>query len=225
MAWEEYRAQMTQESTIYYNYHSLQNQLSAGNSTLQTSSFASTSDAAGSSVESEVARGKAAELLTVLANANKNVTNLVALLKEKAVLTDILRRGIPPPPNYGSRAMEIGKRITEQYKLVGEGVQRVNSTLQRYHDDEVHLDPGINQLANKLRLELIQNLDGLRSGSNQPVVNTSSVAATIRPATHVTQHHAANAAHIQQQAMAQRRAILMQHAQQVQQKAGQQLKH
>lgn len=211
-AWEEYRAQMTQESTNYYNYRSLQNQLTSGSSALQTASVA-TSGPAESIVKAETGRETGAELLTVLKNANTNVINLISLLKEKAVFVEYEYRGIPLPPNVTARAAEVGKRITEQYKLVGEGVQRVNSTLQRCHDGKIGLDPTVNQLANKLRLELIRNLDGLSSGSGHPAVTTSSAVAE---AAQLTQQQ------IQQRAQAQQRAILMQH--QVHQ-AGQHLKH
>ena len=215
-AWEEYRAQMTQESRNYYNYQSLQNQLNTGSSALETASVA-TADPIESRIKTETQRKRDAELLTVLTNANTNVINLIGLLRDKAILAEHHRRGIPLPPNLSARGLE--EKITEQYKLVGEGVQRVNSTLQRCHDGEVGLSPTVNQLANQLRSELLRNLDGLRSGSDQSALNTSNVAAAVRQAAHLNQ---LTQQHIQQRAQAQQRAILLQH--QIQQ-AGRHLKH
>lgn len=212
-AWEEYRAQMTQESRNYYNYQSLQSQLDTGSSALQTASVA-TADPTGSRV-TETWRERDTELLTVLTNANTNVLNLIGLLREKAMLTEHQRRGIPLPSNLTPRALE--EKITKQYRLVGEGVQRVNSTLQRCHDGG--LSPTVNQLANQLRSELLRNLDVLRSGSDQLAVNTSNVAAAVRQAAHLNQ---LTQQHIQERAQAQRRAILMQHQMQ---QAGRHLKH
>ena len=226
VAWDEYRAQMTRESTNYYNYHSLQNQLATAQGSLQAASLAPTLGNELSNVKPEAGRDskpshQATELLTVLSNTNKNVENLIGLLDSKVTLrsmvSDFQRRLMPAPPNLMGKIMESGRLITEHYALVEEGVKRVNATLQKCHTGQIHLEPGANQLANDMRSRLIKNLDTLRSGSKQPVMNATSVAGPSSHAGGVSQQHAA---YIQRliQARAQQRAILQQPQKQQQQR-------
>ena len=229
-AWDEYRAQMTKESTSYYNYHSLQNQLATAQGSLQAASLAPTLS---NELKPEVGRDskpshQSTELLNVLRSTNQKVENLIGLLDNKAalksMLSDFQRQCVPAPHSLMDKIMESGRLITEHYALVQEGVMRVNGNLQKCHTREIHLEPGTNQLANDMRSRLIRNLDILRSGSNQPVTNATSIAGPSSHSGVVSQQQVAFVRHAQRllQAREQQRAILLQHQRQQQQRqAGQ----
>ena len=208
-AWEDYQAQMTS-----YNYRSLQSKLDEGDAVAQLSSNSALSGVKLEPGRENVLLKSAAELLTLLTNTNRSVKNLIRLLHDNATFESELNmyqcRGVAPPPNLTARVVESGKQITAHYAQVGEGVNRVNSTLQKCHSGEIQLDSGVNQLANQMRSELIRNLDQLRSGSNQPVATMSTVGG-VSQSSRVTQQQIAQ--HLQQQ-----RALLMQ---QQQRQAGQ----
>jgi transcriptional regulator ATRX len=236
-AWDEYRDQMTKESTNYYNYHSLQNQLATVHGPLQTATLA---PQLGQDVKPDagVQSHQSTELLALLSNTNRSVKNLINLLDSKVVLRSMLgdyqRRLVPVPHNVTTKVMENGKLITEHYALVEEGVKRVNATLQKCHTGEIYLEPGANHLANEVRSQLIRNLDILRSGSKQPAMLASSIAGPSAHAGAVSQQQAAFIQHAQRMAQAraqqtaqaqltaraQQTAILLQHQRQQQTQAG-----
>lgn len=161
-AWEEYRHQITKDSTRYYN--SLQSQLDTAGSSGNTAAslVQALNNGITSKPEMKMSIG-AGELLTILSNTNRNVKDLIQNLTDKErlgrALMDYQRRGITPPPNLTLALVQNGKYITTLYPLIHDGVKRVNSALQMCHSGEIYLDPKMNQIVNGLRSELTKNLD------------------------------------------------------------------
>lgn len=183
-AWDDYRAQIAQYDNATY-YNALQNQLdsaTSGGGPLQLALGQSGNSLPGSSgvkpeggaanQQQQQRQLQGSLLLTVLSNTTRNVKNLIGLLQEKASLSakqsEYMRYHHPIPPTITSQILKNNRQITGHYALVDEGVTKVNSTLQKCHTGEIYLEPGVNQLANQLRAQLIANLDILRSGSKNP---------------------------------------------------------
>jgi hypothetical protein len=181
-AWDDYRAQIAQ-----YDYSALQNQLdtaTAGGASLQQAvGQSSLPSASGVKNEGGILNHalqqqqrqhqlQAAQLLTILSNTNRNVENLISLLREKASIgaqhADNVRRGVRVPTALAVKMALNNKNISEHYALVDQGVTRVNSTLHKCHLGQIYLEPGVHKQANEQRAKLITNLEILKSGSKNP---------------------------------------------------------
>ena len=188
-AWDDYRSQIAQYDNAAY-YSALQNQLDEATASvegrpLQLVVQSSNGLPGGPGMKTEGVGGPnqtqqqtqqqqhANRLLTVLSNTNRNVTNLICFLQEKASLgtqqQDFQHRHIPLPPKLLTKIRVNDRNITAHYALVEQGVKIVNSTLQKCHVGQMYLEPGANKMANHLRSQLIANLDVLRSGSRNPL--------------------------------------------------------
>ena len=223
-AWEGYKAQMTSQSTSYYNFQALQSKLEASEM-LQSEATQIPPNTAGPSglpndnIIKATNQG-ASDLMRLLSDTIGAVKKLIGFIGDKGLLeaqqAEYRRRGLPPPANLVPMILENGTKITQLYAVVGDGVNRVNTTLQRCHTGEIQLNPALNQVANRLRSELIRYLDKLQSGSNQSLGSISMAGRSVGPAHHPQMHPQAVARmHTQQFAHPlpdqQQRVILHQH--------------
>lgn len=223
---EEYKAEVTSRSTNYYNYQALQSKLKASEM-LQSGEMQISSNTAGpSGMHSDnvikVTNHGASDLMRLLSNTIAAVKQLIEFINDRGMLdaqqAEYRRRGLTPPPTLAPMIMENGAKITRQYAAVRDGVHRVNTSLQKCHTGEIQLNPALNQLANRMRSDLIRYLDKLQSGSNQSFGNFGVAGRPVAPAHQLQMHQqTVPGMHLQQFAHSladhQQQVILQQHGQ------------
>lgn len=178
-AWEGYKAQMTSQSTSYYNYQALQSKLKASEMLQSEETQIPPNMAGPSGLQNDnilkITNQGASDLMRLLSDTIGAVKKLIGFIGDKGLLeaqqAEYRRRGLPPPTTLIPMIHENGAKITQLYGVVGDGVHRVNTTLHKCHTGEIQLNPALNQVANRLRTELIRYLDKLQSGSNQSLGN------------------------------------------------------
>ena len=172
---------MTAQSTSYYNYRALQSNLQASEM-LQNDQAQLAPNVSGIAPLLHIPNKGASELISILSNTVADVKKLMVFLHDKGVLearqNEYRHCGMILPPNLSALSIENDKKITVHYAIVGEGVKRVNTVLQKCHTGEIRLNETLNQLANRLRAELIKYLERLSSGVNHSLTSFSTGTPT-----------------------------------------------
>ena len=164
-AWENYKAQMTAESTRY-NYQALQSRIDE-NQMQGPSGIATVSNTA-------IRDGNrdAMAMINTLHMAIGYVKQMQLLYQKKANLSlQVQQRGSVVPPILKQELVQTNDILSKYYSHVSTSIQQVNDLTIKCQSSQVTLHPTINHTVNTLRGTLLQQVEAFKRLSAPPRIN------------------------------------------------------